>query len=170
MANFSTSQTDNQNYLKATSFQFKLQKAPKMTYNCQMGPLPGLSFDNIPVFSGGGNTIPLHLAATNPTYDELNLTFLIDEKLENWLEIHNWMTSTQNAKEFENVEGTIDGMSDGTLILLSSAYNPLVQINFYNMFPKSITGIDFDSTSTDSEPLTSTVTFAYQAYDVTPLP
>ena len=39
-------------------------------------------------------------------------------------------------------------MSDGSLLILSSAYNPLVQIDFYNLFPKTISGIDFDSAVT----------------------
>ena len=61
-------------------------------------------------------------------------------------------------------------MSDGSLIILSSAYNPLVQVDFYNLFPKSLSGIEFDSTSTDSDPATATVVFAYQSYEVTVLP
>ena len=173
MANFSTSQVSNQNYLKAQSFQFKLQKAPKVTFNCQAGPLPGLSFDSIPTLFGGGKTIPFHIAALNPMYDDLELRFMVDEKLENWKEIHDWMTSLQSSDDFNNgskVDGPIDGMSDGSLIILSSAYNPLVQIDFYNLFPKSISGIDFDSASTDSDPATATVTFAYQAYEITILP
>mgnify|MGYP001215367072 FL=1 len=173
MANFSTSQASNQNYLKAQSFQFKLQKAPKLTYNCQAGPLPSISFDSIPVIGGGGRTVPLHVAALNPVYDDLELRFLVDEKLENWKEIYDWMTSLQNAKEYGDgakVDGPIDGLSDGSLIILSSAYNPLVQVDFYNLFPKSLSGIEFDSASTDSDPATATVVFAYQSYEVTVLP
>ncbi len=172
MANFSTSQASNQNYLKAQSFQFKLQKAPKMTYNCQAGPLPGISFDSIPLYTAG-RTVPMHLAALNPTYDDLELRFMVDEKLENWKEIYDWMTSIQNAKEFgdgSTQDGPIDGMSDGSLLILTSAYNPVVQIDFLNLFPKTLSGLDFDSASLEAEPALATVTFAYQAYNVTVLP
>jgi hypothetical protein len=174
MANFDVSQADNQNYLKATAFQFRLHKAPKLTFNCQAGPLPGISFDSIPLIGGGGMTVPIQIAATNPIYDDLVLRFLVDEKLENWTEIYNWMFSMQNAREYGgesgSVDGPMDGMSDGALLILSSAYNPIVQIDFQNLFPKALSGIEFDSTSTDLDPATCDVTFAYQAFNITVLP
>jgi hypothetical protein len=174
MANFTVSQTTNQNYLKAVSFQFRLEKAPKTTYNCQAGSLPGVSFDSIPVIAGGGRTLPLHVAATNPVYDDLELRFLVDENLENWREIYEWMISTQNAGDYlegeQVADGPIEGLSDATLLVLSSAMNPIVQIQFYNLFPKALTGIDFDSTTLDLDAATASVTFAYQAYDLKTLP
>ena len=173
MANFSVSQTTNQNYLKAVNFQFRLQKAPKTTFNCQAGALPGLSFDSIPIL-GGGRTLPLQLAATNPVYDDLELRFLVDENIENWIEIHNWMTSMQNARDYQEddvtADGPIEGMSDGTLLILSSAMNPVIDIQFHNLFPKGLSGIDFDSTTTDLDAAVATVTFAYQAYSIKVLP
>lgn len=174
MANFATSMTTNQNYLKVSSFQFKLKKAPKVTFNCQAGPLPGLTFDSIPVLGGRGGTVPLQVAALNPTYEDLELRFLVDEKIENWIEIHNWMVSTQSAKNYGGADGKVDGpikaLSDATLMIISSAMNPIVQIDFHNCFPKSLSGIDFDSSTSDSEPVVATATFAYQGYNITVLP
>ena len=49
--------------------------------------------------------------------------------------------------------------------LLSSKNNPQVEIRFRDLFPVSLTGLQYDQQATDVEYLTSTVTFRYTIYD-----
>ena len=44
--------------------------------------------------------------------------------------------------------------------------NPIVEIDFKNVFPTSIGGLSFDGGATDVEYLTCDVTFKYQIYEI----
>ena len=56
-------------------------------------------------------------------------------------------------------------LSDATLTVLSSKNNPQVEVRFRDLFPVSLTGLQYDQQATDVEYLTSTVTFRYTIYD-----
>jgi len=51
------------------------------------------------------------------------------------------------------------------LTVLSSKNNPQVEIRFRDLFPVSLTGLQYDQQAADVEYLTSTVTFRYTIYD-----
>ncbi len=122
------------------------------------------------------------------------MTFLVDENLENYQEIHGWLVGLgfpRDHSEFRNLIGagsdrfpvsnesvstepgkvkfgtTDQGpvFSDATLTVLSSKNNPQVEIRFRDLFPVSLTGLQYDQQATDVEYLTSTVTFRYTIYD-----
>ena len=56
--------------------------------------------------------------------------------------------------------------SDAYLMILSNKNNPIVEIDFKNVFPTSIGGLSFDGGATDVEYLTCDVTFKYQIYEI----
>ena len=122
------------------------------------------------------------------------MTFLVDENLENFQEIHGWLVGLgfpRDHSEFQNLInagsdrfpvsstsvstepgkvkfGTTDqgpALSAATLTVLSSKNNPQVEIRFRDLFPVSLTGLQYDQQATDVEYLTSTVTFRYTIYD-----
>tara|TARA_Y100001963_G_C6758282_1_gene438055 strand:+ start:967 stop:1476 length:510 start_codon:yes stop_codon:yes gene_type:complete len=165
MANYNVSQTDNLNFLSSVSFRFNLDKAPKVTFNCQAGPLPGVSFDEIPMYSPKG-TVPFKLPALNWSFDDLELRFIVDEKMENWKEIFDWMKSTQAVEDYSPVVKLTEQMTDGSLLILDSTMTPIKRILFKNIFPKSLSGLEFDSADVDAQTITATVVFSFQSYEV----
>ncbi len=56
--------------------------------------------------------------------------------------------------------------SDAYLMVLSNKNNPIVEIDFKNVFPTSVGGLQFDGGVTDVEYLTCDVTFKYQIYEI----
>ena len=58
-------------------------------------------------------------------------------------------------------------MSDARLLILNSNYNTISTINFYNIFPTSLTTLEFDSSATDINYLTADVNFKYTLYEIT---
>ena len=63
-------------------------------------------------------------------------------------------------------EAIINQLSDGTLSVLTSQNNASLRIKFLDMFPTSLTALDFDTTLTDVEYLEATVQFAYRKYEI----
>jgi hypothetical protein len=59
--------------------------------------------------------------------------------------------------------------SDISLLVLSSAMNPIHEVTFRDCFPVDLSALTFDSTAADVEYLTATVTFANRKFDVTHL-
>ena len=59
--------------------------------------------------------------------------------------------------------------SDGTLQILSSNLVPRFQVVFSDLFPYSLSTLNFDATDTDIEYFTSEVSFKYTMYNITDL-
>ena len=123
------------------------------------------------------------------------MTFLVDEDLENYREIHGWLTGLgfpKDRKEFRDILGsganrfpTSSGAnlqtdpgkttygavntgaiySDATLIILSSKNNPIIEVRFSDVFPRELTGLQYNINNTDVQYLEATVTFSYKIYE-----
>ena len=56
--------------------------------------------------------------------------------------------------------------SDGTLQVLTSKENPNFKITFKDMWPYSLSTLQFDATSEDIQYFTADVTFKYTVYNI----
>ena len=56
--------------------------------------------------------------------------------------------------------------SDAFLQILSNKNNPIVEVNFENVFPVSLSALDFSQAATDVEYMVATAEFAYQIYEI----
>ena len=57
--------------------------------------------------------------------------------------------------------------ADGTLRILNSNFNEIAKVKFLDMFPVSLSSLDFDATSTDVNYFTAQATFKYTVYQLT---
>ena len=181
-------QPDKLDYLSPTQFRFGIHQLPKVEFFVQTCNLPGLTMNNTEIPNPFKN-IPV--MGEKIEYEDLNLTFLVDEYLENYLQLHQWLTAIGFPEKREQFRthrdvtsntpasggtpsvDTINSAvadkamySDAYLMILSNKNNPIVEIDFKNVFPTSIGGLSFDGGATDVEYLTCDVTFKYQIYDI----
>ena len=81
-------QPTSQDYASPTQFKFSVIKLPKVEFFATQVNIPGISL-------GVANQPTPLKDLPNPgdklTYNPLELTFLVDENLENYREIHGWM-------------------------------------------------------------------------------
>ena len=91
-------QPENTSFLQPTKFQLSFTRMPNITYFCQTFNLPGLSMSEIVQ-----NTpfVDLYVHGDKAQYEPLDLTFMVDEDLRSWLEMHNWITGLTFPKNFE---------------------------------------------------------------------
>lgn len=160
--NILSRQPDNQNPLFSTEYRFTMQRIPTVTYFCQSANVPGVNLGEI---QQTNYFAPIKRPGQF-TFDDFTISFVIDEELKNWLEIYNWMRSASNAEDFTEYEGPSQYFSDATLIITNSAMRGNLIVNFKELFPRTLSGIDFTSTASDAEPMIATCTFAYSAYDI----
>ena len=168
---------ENTNYLQPTKFLVTFPRIPGTQFFCKSVNIPGISigtfdqpteFRNLPV---PGNKL---------TFDDFSMTFNIDEDLESWKQIHDWIYALGIPTKFDDYKALGRQMpwqnqtpspqySDGTLTILSGLNNPKYRINFKDMFPVSVSGIDFDVSESADTILTASVTFKYAYYDLVKL-
>jgi hypothetical protein len=169
-------QITNRNFLSPVGFQFILQKKPKIDFFCNNANIPGI---NLGVAMQGSPLKAIPVPGEILTFEDLTLRFLVDEDMENYLEVWNWLCQfgfpedfgqyQQLLNEDENsvgVQNAISGMSDGTLLIYNSNYNPNIKVEFKDLFPVSLSSIVFDSTPSDITYASAEVVFKYTIYDI----
>ena len=156
------SQPTNTNPLTVTEFKFTMQRIPTVTYFCQSANIPSVSLS--PIDQTNFFAPVRHPSAFR--FDDLSISFVVDEEMKNWLEIYNWMRSASNAEDFKDFETPDQHLSDATLVITNSAMRGKLIVSFRDCFPSSLSGLDFSSAVTDPEPLTATTTFSYSTYTI----
>jgi hypothetical protein len=174
-------QPETLDFASPSQFRFSLLKIPTVEYFATQVNIPGISFSG----DAAINTRFKSVAFMGDTLDfsDLEVTFLVGETLQNYREIHDWMTGIafpKNTQQFadavSNSESTRPAggsgranpsrlMSDATLTILSNKNNPILRANFTNCYPTSLSGLNYNTQQTDTEQLTATVTFKYDIYE-----
>ena len=153
------------NYLNNNSFKFTIEKTPIITYFCQKANIPSLSFGYIeqPTIYGTKLISP----GTLYDFETLEVSFIVDENMKNYMEIYDWMRSMGRMKDNKDIVDTNRHKSTATILVLSSAYRPIYSVNFEGVFPINLGSIDFDSSVAETEPIIVPVTFQYTTFDIT---
>lgn len=172
MTNAFARQIENRNFLSPLGFKFNLSRTPKVDFFSNSANIPGI---NLGVAIQPSYLKDIAIPGDKLSYDDFNLRFIVDENMENYLEIHNWMRGLgypDSIAEYDrwrlsDPTNTSDpNVSDATLIIYNSNYNSNITVKFRGMFPTSLSTIDFDSTMKDVQYVTATVSFKYALYDI----
>jgi hypothetical protein len=164
-------QIKNNNYLSPIGFKFTIQKAPKTSYLCQSTSIPDISVGEV----GIPTPFIRYPIEGNFQYGNFDMQFLVDENLENYLEIHNWMRALgipydfEERREFEDatsVKNQRNIFSDGTLEVLTNNLTSNFHVVFINMFPVSLSTLEFDATVGDNNFMNARVSFKYAYYEL----
>jgi hypothetical protein len=178
-------------FASPTQFRFQIQKLPEVQFFTQTINIPGISVDGL---IQGSPLSQIAIAGSDLSYEDLTVSFLIDEEYRNYREVHDWLKGLsfpENHTQFQNLlsEGS-DRMprsqtrgvqtesgktypatpdaaiySDATLTILSSKNNPQLEIRFRDVFPKSLGSVSLTTQDTDVAYLVADVTFGYKYYE-----
>ena len=181
-------QPEQLDYASPTQFRFGINQLPKVEFFTVSANLPGIS--------AGTNTVStpfkdIPIMGEKLDYANLSISFIVDEYLENYISLHSWMTGfgfPKNREQFRTFRDVTSNTpaggktpavdlvgkatpdkamySDAFLQILSNKNNPIVEVNFENTFPVSLSALDFTQTATDVEYMVATAEFAYQIYEI----
>lgn len=167
---------DNENYLSPVGFRFVIQNLPNVQWFVQSAVLPGVSLAELSTPSPLLNTF---VPGDNLEYQPLELTFIVDENMKNWAELYNWLKGLSAPEKYDQYKtlknsGTGDNnavqgdrtsiYSDATLIILNSNMNANHQVTFKELFPTSLSSLEFNTVAGDIEFITATASFRYTNY------
>lgn len=162
-------QPTNKNKLTNNKFLFVLNRCPAMTYFCQRANIPDISIGIS--LQANPTAIDIRRPGTRHVFGDLQIGFVVDEEMKNWLEVYNWMRNlSTDTNSIGDILAEKQKTSSAVLHILSSAYNPILQVMFYNVFPTSLSQIPFDSTAIDSEAVIANSIFTYTHYEISDYP
>ena len=166
-------QIQNRNFLSGVAFKFNLSKFPKVDFFSNSARIPELSLELAQQSSYLKN---IAVPGERLTYGDFTLRFLVDENMENYVSVYNWLKGLgfpETTQQFRDVTTDSKGQRapkeafcDGTLRILNSNYREVGKVKFNDLFPTSLTSLDFDATATDVQYLTAEATFKYTIYDL----
>lgn len=155
------------NYFSPLEFVVSVKRLPHIEFFTQRTQIPGVSATPVE------KPTPFNTMYETPDklrYDNFNFSFIIDEKMNNYLEVYNWIkgiTFPQNYGQFKEINESKEGrFSDISVLVLNSNKNPSINITYKNCFPISLSEITLDTTSSDLIYPEATVTFQYDYYEI----
>jgi hypothetical protein len=152
-----------QNFLNPTGFRFDISRLPHVNFFVQSVTLPGITLGSV---MQAAPFRPIHRHGDKVEYDDISITFRVDEEMMAYQEIMNWMTSLVFEKPYEKLlEG--DGLySDASLVILSSGKNPNIIVTMEDVFPTNLSSIDVNSSDSDVTTPTCTVSFKVNNFKI----
>ena len=180
-------------YSSPTQFRFMINQLPKVQFFTTAANIPDISLGEA-VIPTPYKDIPI--MGDKITFGNLDVSFIVDEYLENYITIHEWLIGIgfpKNRTQFTNFRSTTANQptagaggntdigkvgqptadrsfySDATLTILSNKNNPIVEIRYSDMFPVSLSGLDYNQQATDVEYLTAQISFRYKLYEIVTL-
>jgi hypothetical protein len=170
----------NKSILNKNNFKLIIQKTPTVEYYAQTVTIPGLTFSETIQATGIG--VDAYFPGDKISFDTLNVSFLVDEDLENYQEMYNWMTQIvpiSDSKDYQTLTGSTmntlgvssqDENSQNLVSMITLVTNtnknlPNRYFRFYDAFPISLGSLDMQSGS-ETEPVTCEVQFRFTFYEI----
>ena len=177
-------------YASPTQFKFGIVQLPKVEFFTTAANLPGINLGDA-VFETPFTNIPMQ--GDKLTYENLTISFIVDDGLENYISMHQWLTAigfpktreqfkswrssesvtptatqgvSQDIGDVKPPTSTRPMFGDATLTILSNKNNPLVEVRFRDVYPTSLSGLDYSQNAADVDYLTADVTFDYTLYEI----
>ena len=189
--NVYTRQPAKLDYASPIQFRFKCTKLPEVEFTCQTANVPGISLGEA-TMATPLKDIPI--PGDKVSYSSLDISFLVDENLNNYKELHDWIVGIgfpQSHDQFKNLQTTgqdrfpgstagaiVPGVatpkplaeggiySDATLTILNSKNIAKTEIRFQNVYPTSLGSLSYDIKLSDVDYLQAAASFGYQYYEI----
>ena len=189
--NVQTRQPAKMDYASPIQFRFKCTKLPEVEFTCQTANIPGISLGSA---TQPTPLVDIPIPGDKISFQSLDINFLVDENLNNYKEIHDWLIGIgfpQNYTQFQNLQaegsdrfpgstrstaatGTSTPQplseggtySDATLTVLNSKNIAKTEIRFQNIYPTSLGSLSYDVKLSDVDYLQAAVSFNYMYYEI----
>jgi hypothetical protein len=159
----------NTSTLSGSHFEFNVMGYDNLNFNVQTANLPAIQVNPREIITPVGST---HLAGDKVQYEILEISFIVDESLNSWRDIYNWLRALaptnviDASSQNQYVNYDKDLYTSATLFILTNSLHVNLKCTFHNLFPITLTGLDFSTKDTEDRKLFATVTFAYDYYDL----
>jgi len=157
----------NTNPLQPTKFLLTFSRIPDVQYFCQTVNVPGVVLGEVVRETP---FLDMYSPGTKLKYEPFDIDFIIDEELASWKNLYNWFISIADPDGFEKRDGSVElqqqkHLSDAVLTILSALNNPIMRIQFRNIFPLSMSDLEFNTQLSADTIMTCKSSFRYESYN-----
>jgi hypothetical protein len=163
---------ENRNFLSPLNFKFTIKKAPHVNFFVQKVNIPQIDLRS-PI--APNEFVKAPYPGDHVDFSQLDITFKVDEDLQNYLELHNWIKGLGFPETYDQYKELVtkpswtgEGIySDISVMALSSTKMANYEIVFVDAYPVRLSEIVFESTDTDVNYITASASFDYTYYTIT---
>ena len=168
---------ENTNYIQPTKYLLTFDRIGSVQYFCQSVNIPGVNLGQAPLHFP---TLDTFAPGNKITYNPLSIRFNVDEKMDSWQQLHSWYRAIASPTGFSErnrltdvqnqyKQNRLKSYSDATLTVLSSLNNPILRIQYYNVFPITLSDIIFDTALSANDIVTADAIFMFDYFDFIPV-
>ena len=169
----------NANLLSSLSFDFNIKRLPNVEFFTTRVNIPDITLGSVDT-QNPLSKIPV--AGDKLTFGDLEVEFKIDENMNNYLEIYNWLVGLGFPDDFRqrreltnrpNFNPAGKGIqkenvfSDASLTINTSDEVPNILVKFEDIYPTSLGALEFTTEQDDIEYHTGVASFTYRKFDLT---
>jgi len=162
----------NINLLQPTSFKLVVERKhfTNLEFFCQSVAHPNIDVSAAIIpYSRVGNVA---MAGDKLNFGELECMIIVDENMNSYTEMYNWMNRLIQTKELSPLDRTRrDTMPstyhDITLLILNSNNNAIRKIKYIDCVPTGLGNMVMEATTGDTTQITFPVTFRFTYFELT---
>ena len=161
----------DRNFLNPVNYTFQIKRAPSINFFVQTVNIPGFT---IPPAGQATPMVRIPKPGDHISYQDLEISFKVDEDMQNYFELYNWMkalgfpdnTAQYKALRDQDRSAGLGIYSDIQLLVLSSNRNPIFSVTYKDCFPYVLGSLQFDTRPVDIDYIACTAAFKYRTFDV----
>lgn len=151
------------NFLLPNNFKFQVTKLATLTDYIQAVDFPGIFLGVTEGVPNPFQTVPE--PGEHMDYEDITVTFKLDEDLEVYTEISDWIEAMGKPTNFGQYAALNNKpVSDGTLTILDSQGNSKLNYTFLDLYPQFLSGFKLNYTLNEVTHVTADVLFKYRQY------
>lgn len=165
----------NTDILQSSKYLLIFSRLASTQYFCQTVNLPGVS---VPETKQETPFSDLYRPGDKIQYDTFDIEFIIDEELTSWKGIHDWIRGISFPESFDeyknlnrlspvSMQSNQPQYSDATVTLLTGLNNAKIRVVYTDVFPVSLSSINFDTQVSADTIMTARASFRFSRYDFT---
>ena len=170
-----SSNPSNTNLAQANKFLLAFDRLPSLTYFCTAVNFPGVS---VPSATQITPLSDAPVPGDKLIYDDLKITFLVDEALMSWTTLLDWIRGysfPETTEQYKNLplqqriqlgNNNKPQYSDAIITAYSNKNNPVLQIHFTDLFPTALSELSFSTQQSAEHIMTADVNLKYTNYEI----
>ncbi len=166
-----SSNPTNQNLAQPSKFLLSFDRLPTLTFFCTKLEIPGITLgqtiQNNPL-------VDVPVAGDKVVYDPLTVTFLVDEELQAWTTVLDWIKGLgfpETTDQYKNLPlqqklqlNNRPQYSDALITIYTNKNNAALQVKFTDLFPTNLSGLQYDVSQSSHNVMTAVASFSYANY------
>ena len=158
------------NFLSPLEFVVSVKRLPNVQFFTQSVNIPSFSMQ---IVEQPNPFKPVPVPGDRAVYGDLPISFMVDESMNNYIEVYNWMKGLvfpDNFNQYRNLDNSEYGIyTDISIVVMNSHKNPNIEFQFKDCFPVSLSDVTLDTTQSDLIYPQATVTFTFKDFTITQL-